>query len=211
MAEIRCGFFALEDVSADASVGIVLPIFLPFSLCLPSPCCVHGPARRQPTRWFLTIPIYRAIRILPKSFRRFLRMGRCTAWNTCRCLPWYFPSQLPPTLLATVPATFPPTVSVFVPLSASGRGAPSHVVCKNDSGILIRHFAFKFNSLGLCSCNCKARSSGGEGTEGECSHPSVCAHMFQQREEGRPLWHFRLIWCLAPKQFSFLFCFYCLG
>lgn len=122
-----------------------------------------------------------------------------------------FPPTLPPTLLATVPATFPPTVSVFVPLSASGRGAPSRVVCKNDSGILIRHFAFKFNSLGLCSCNCKARGSGGEGTEGECSHPSVCAHMFLQREEGRPLWHFRLIWCLAPKQFSFLFCFYCLG
>lgn len=43
MAEIHCGFFALEDVSADASVGIVLPIFLPLSLCLPSPAVSMGP------------------------------------------------------------------------------------------------------------------------------------------------------------------------
>lgn len=161
------------------------------------------PARRlntaPTTRWFLTISIYRAIRIVEEFF--LLCLGRCTAWNTCRCLPWFCFSLLP----CYSACHFPPTVCP--------KHSPSHVVCENDSGILIRHFAFKFNSLGLWSCNCNSIAIGGKwGTERKSVLTHLRAHVTFSYCAGERaslafspymvLWH--------PNNFLCLLFFYCI-
>lgn len=99
-------------------------------------------------------------------------MGRCTAWNTCRCRCLLL-------ALLYVPLSLPLYLPLSLCLPASPK-TPSHVVCKNDSGILIRHF--KFNSVGLCLAiahriMCRGRRSRGRQLLRVLCLTHLCAHV----------------------------------
>lgn len=97
----------------------------------------QAPETAPSTRWFLTISIYRAIRTVEEF----------SSHGALHCVEHL---SLPLSAACLHCTSHSPShcTSHCLCVCLLAQNVPAHVVCKNDSGILIRHF--KFNSVGLC-------------------------------------------------------------